>query len=442
MRLSSFGLIAGKVATMGTGALFWLLAAKEFARDDVGLAGAVIPAMMLCTQLALLGIGSAFIVDYPKHERRPASLLDTALSMVVATSLVAAGIFLASAALFLDKLDVVASTPLYAALFVAMTITGTIQILFDQVSMALRRGDQVFLRAVLFGALTFGSLGVVVLFSKSASSMAIVSPWVVGGAGLCLLGLVQLWHLCGRYNYRPRIDRAIASRMVRVGVPNHLLTLTERAPGLILPIIVVEQLSKSANATWYVVWMMTWVIYIVPISVGIALFSELIRKPEAYGRAVRHGAQTAMAFGAAGAILLALLANVLLGFFGHAYADEGTAPLRILVWGFVPLTVIQVYYASCRARHRLGEAIVAGVLAGLVSLAAAYVVAPDHGLTGMAVAWIVTQALAGLWAAWRVRAMSRASGPRPEGNSARATEALREAVGESVAEIAPSQPAP
>jgi O-antigen/teichoic acid export membrane protein len=435
MRLSSAGLILGKVATMGTGGLFWLLAAREFSRGQVGLAGAVVAAMMLCTQLALLGVGSAFIVHFPDHQRRPNRLLDTALSTVVLTSLVAGGIFLLLAFAFFGQLNVVVSSPLYALLFIAMTVTGTLQILFDQVSMALRRGDQVFIRAVLFGVLTFGSLGVVVLASHSASSMAIVSPWVVGGVGLCVLGLAQLWYLCNRYRYRPGFDPTIGRRLFRVGVPNHLLTLTERAPGLILPIIVTELLSKETNATWYVVWMMAWVVYIVPISVGIALFSELVHKPEAYKKAVRTGAQTALAFGATAAIGLALLASFILGLFGHAYAEDGVTPLRILVFAFLPLTCVQVYYATCRARGKLTEAIVAGTVTGAVAVGAAAIVAPNHGLTGMAIAWLSTQIAAGLWAIARVRVLSReASRGRPEDEVV--------VRGEVVAEIAPSSPAP
>jgi O-antigen/teichoic acid export membrane protein len=332
---------------------------------------------------------------------------------------------------------VVGSSVAYAALFLAMTVTGTLQILFDQVSMALRRGDQVFVRALLFGALTLGSLVVLTLATNSADSMAIVSPWVVGGAGLCLLGLAQLWRLAARYRYRPRIDLGIARRLFRVGVPNHLLTLTERAPGLILPIIVTERLSTGANAHWYTVWMMAWVIYIIPISVGIALFSELVHDPRSYGKSIRHGAQTSMAFGAVAAVGLALLASVALGFFGHGYAEEGTTPLRILVWGFIPLTFVQVYFATCRARQRLGEAITAGTVAGLVSVGVAYLVAPRYELTGMAIAWLATQVVAGAWALYRVRTMS-----------SRAPEEAREEGGqphpraEVVPYMAPGHPAP
>jgi O-antigen/teichoic acid export membrane protein len=264
--------------------------------------------------------------------------------------------------------------------------------------------------------------------------MAIVSPWVFGGAALCVLGLFQLWRLCDRYRYHPQMDGSVARGLFRVGVPNHLLTLTERAPGLVLPIVVTELLSREDNATWYVVWMMAWVVYIVPISVGIALFSELVHKPERYRKTVRHGVQTALAFGAVGALALLALADVALGLFGSAYADGGATPLRLLVFAFVPLTAVQVYYASCRARNRLREAIVAGAVTGLVAVGAAAAVGPEYGLTGMAVAWLATQTAAGAWALLRVRSLARLGAPRRRTDDDALTRA------ELVEELAPGQP--
>ena len=59
MAQNSVALILAKVATMGLGFLFWLVAARLFAPADVGLASGAVSAMMLITQLALLrgGLG-------------------------------------------------------------------------------------------------------------------------------------------------------------------------------------------------------------------------------------------------------------------------------------------------------------------------------------------------------------------------------------------------
>ena len=68
---SSLALIGSKVATMGLGFFFWLVAARVYPASSVGLAAGAVSAVMLCTQLGLLGLGSSVIVHYPRHRRRP-----------------------------------------------------------------------------------------------------------------------------------------------------------------------------------------------------------------------------------------------------------------------------------------------------------------------------------------------------------------------------------
>ena len=73
--------------------------------------------------------------------------------------------------------------------------------------------------------------------------------------GTVAFGLWQLRKSCGGYLYRPRLVRSLVPAMVTTGIGNHTLTLCERVPGLVLPIVVTELLSPQANAYWYVIWM-------------------------------------------------------------------------------------------------------------------------------------------------------------------------------------------
>ena len=156
--------------------------------------------------------------------------------------------------------------------------------------------------------------------------------------------------------------------------------------------------------------MMAWVVYIIPISMGMALFAEASHRPESLARAVRSGVGTSLLFGVVSAAAIALLAGPLLGLLGSRYAAAGTTPLRILLVAFVPLTLVQVYFASCRATGKLSEAIVAGTVSGVVAVGAAALVARSGGLAGMAWTWVATQWVTGLWALFRLRSLSRLHG--------------------------------
>ena len=81
-------------------------------------------------------------------------------------------------------------------------------------------------------------------------------------------------------------------------------------------------------------------------------------------------------------------------------------PLRILVLGVYPVIFIQSYYGVCRGRLMLNEAILTGLISGVVSITAAVTIGLRFGLTGMATTWLLTQFMAGGWALFRLRTLS------------------------------------
>ena len=406
MEANSLALIATKVATLGLGFLFWLVAARLFPPAEVGLAGGVVAAVMLCVQLALLGVGSAVIALFPAHQERPARLLDTALTSSLVAGAVVGLAFAGLAAVAFAQLRVVGARPGYLALFVAMSALGTAGVVLDQISTTLRRGDQALTRGLLNGVLSLAAVGALAGVA-GAGSMALFACWVAGVAAAFVLGALQLRHALGRYRFRPRIVPSLTRRLIAVGLPNHALTLADRAPGLLLPVLVTELLSPAANAYWYAVWMMAWVVFVIPVQVGMTLFAEAAHRPEAIDGLVRHAVRWSLVLGLAAAAALAAIGSLVLSLLGARYAAAGAGPLRVLVWGIVPMAFVQAYYARCRAASRLAEAVAVAVVAGTLTVAAATTAGVASGLTAMAAGWVAVQAIAGVWAAVRLRALAR-----------------------------------
>jgi O-antigen/teichoic acid export membrane protein len=404
---NSLALIGAKVATLGLGFLFWLVAARFYSPDVVGLAAGVVAAVLLCTQLALFGVGSAVITLLPKDREHPARLVDNAITLTTLTGLAVGALFVALAAGAFPELGAVGRSPAYAALFGVMSALGTVGIVLDQASTTLRRGDQALTRGVLNGVLSLAALALLVLASRSAGSLPIFACWVVGGAAACLLGAVQLAGVMQRYRFRPRLTAATARRLVAVGLPNHALTLADRAPGLLLPVLVTETMSPATNAYWWALWMMAWVVFIVPVQVGMTLFAEVADRPQDVDQLIRHAVRSSVALGLGAAVVMIALADIALSLLGPQYSAAGATPLRVLVLGVVPLAFLQAYYARCRATRRLREAVTTAVASGTLSVLVTIVAGVGVGLTAMAAAWVTSQAGAGVWAVWRLQALRR-----------------------------------
>ena len=111
-----------------------------------------------------------------------------------------------------------------------MCVLGTAGIVLDQTSTVLRRGDQVLVRGVLNGVVSLIGLPLVLLLPSGDQAQAIFNVWVFGAVVMCAWAGLQLRRTVA--GYRPRARTAGMSReLMTVGLPNHLLTLADRAPG-------------------------------------------------------------------------------------------------------------------------------------------------------------------------------------------------------------------
>lgn len=402
---NSLGLVVGKGFQTVAGFLFWVVAARGATPREVGLTAAAVSAVMLCTQVAALGAGSAVIMAIGRGQDER-STLDTAFSVVTA-----AGVPLALAYLLISSRVGSAgeSAPVTAwmwLLFVAAVVAGTLIIVIDQAHVALGRGATSGPRYALGGLATLLAAGLVA-WQGTGNVAALFACWSLGAVVACAVGAVQLRRLIG-YRYHPTARIGRWRGLLGVGVPNQVLTLTERAPGLLLPVLVAHTVSPETAAYWYPAWMMAWAAYSAPVLMGIVQFSEGVRQPDLIGRTSRTSLWWSLGAGAVIAVVLAAGAGPILHLLGGEYGEQSATALRLLVLGLLGYAVLQTYNAACRAGSRLPEAITVNATLGVLLCAVTLSVA-DQGVGSMALAWVGVLGAGSALAALRLRVLLRSA---------------------------------
>jgi O-antigen/teichoic acid export membrane protein len=381
---SSLGLVVAKAAQTGLGFAFWIVAARATSDREVGLTTAAVSAVMICTQLAVLGAGSAVIVSVGRGET-PARVLDAAFAIVgVAGTGLALGYLVLQSAV---TPDTASTSVLFWLTFLVAAVAGTLVIVLDQALVALGRGSSATLRYALGGGISLAAAALVAWGAHGASADVLMACWSLGTVVACVVGAVQLRRLVG-YRPRPSLRRARGRSLLALGIPHQLLTLTERAPGLVLPLLLAHMVAPEAAAYWYPAWMMAWAAYTAPVLMGIVQFSEGVRDADRLVSTTWASLRWSLTVGGLAAAVLVLLANPLLSLLGERYADSSAGALRWLAAGLVPYAVLQAYNAVCRALGRYAEAIVFGVTLG-TALCIAALSASDSGPSAMAIAWLV-----------------------------------------------------
>ena len=409
---SSFVLLLGKGSQMGAGLIFWVIAARSASVRDVGLTTATVAAVMACTQIALLGAGSAVITEARRVAGRWSGLLHATFTAVLASSVLTGLAYLVASARFSRELRTVLAQPVLAALFVAAAVLGTVLICLDQVSVAIDRSSQQAVRYLAAGTATIATAVAAAVALPEVSATVLFACWSAGAAVACAMGVVQLRRVLG-YRYRPTADLRQIRALLRVGLPNQVLTLTERLPALVVPLLVAELAAPELAARWYPAWMMAWGVYNAPIMVGLVQFAKSIQRPGEVRAMARSAVRWSLLLGGPLALVVALAADPLLGVLGVGYAEASADGLRILVAGLVPYTLLQAYNAACRATGRLREAIAVGTVAALGSIGATVAAAGTGNVTAMAAAWFACSAGVAVLAAVRLKRISAAVPRQP-----------------------------
>jgi O-antigen/teichoic acid export membrane protein len=312
---------------------------------------------------------------------------------------------------FSHRLSVASSDPVLALLFVGGTGLWTVSIVLDYAFIAERHSRSMSLRGALFAIVKIPLLAAPALaFSGGGGIRAIMGSWVGACAISCVIGVfVMVPAIRPGFRLRGRGIVAELRESSRLLVGNYLITLGNTLPLYVLPVIVVSRLSATANAYFYVTWMVGGIFFMISSSTGSSLFAEGSNHPDRIGTALRSSIRlTALLL--LPAMLFAFLAGgLILRAFGAAYAAHGTHLLWVLTIAAIFDAITNLYVPVLRVRHRLRAAGLLTMSMALGAIIGAWIVAPSMGLVGIGVVWCAGQALGSAWVAWDCGALARIS---------------------------------
>jgi O-antigen/teichoic acid export membrane protein len=171
---------------------------------------------------------------------------------------------------------------------------------------------------------------------------------------------------------------------------------------MVLPVLVTITTGPDANAAFYVAWMISNFLRIIPIHLSTVLFAVASGDMRALRPKLRVSLRMSMLIGIPGMAVLCLGAPLLLGIFGASYARAGAVSLILLSLGYLPAVPKVHYIAVCRAQGLVRRA--AALLSGTACLEIMAAVAGGQadGLTGLGLGVLAAYALEGMLTAPRV----------------------------------------
>ncbi len=408
---NSAWIMMATVITSAFGYAYWVAAAHLFPASQVGLATALVSLMTVTAIVANFGTGPALVQRLPTRTSIEgwSTTMSASLLGAVGFGAAAAAIVLAALGVVSHRLSVVQSDPVLALLFVFGTIFWAVGLVLDYTFIAERHSRSMSARGAVFAIVKIPLVvAPAIAVGSGSGATAIFASWVVGSAISCLVGIFVMVPAL-----RPgfRIRRAGAATemraMSRLLAGNYLITLGNSLPLYLLPVIVLTRLSATANAYFYITWMVGGLFFMISSSVGSSLFAEGSNHPERLIVAARASIRLTTLLLAPAMLLIFVAGEWILSIFGSAYAAHGTHLLWILAVAAIPDAITNIYAPVLRVRHRLRAAAVMTMAMAVGTIIGAWIVAPTLKLTGVGAVWLTGQALGSLWVAWDTGAAAR-----------------------------------
>lgn len=380
---NSLFIILASVLSNAFGFIFWMIAAKIYPKEDVGMATALISSLYLVILVSRFGLSESLIKFFP--ERDKGRVFGTSVIITTLFAVLFGVIFIAGVDVWAVELHIVKK---YAFPYLLFLVASSITLLTGSAFIALRKAECYFVQSLLMGSRIIFLMPLVFLGTLGIFSSV--------GASFIITLIFSLLLLVIKLGIKPAgMDRGFLSDAFHFSVGNHAATLLMRSPRYILPIIVLNTLGAEEAAHYYVVFAISSLLFIIPDALSTSLFVEGSHG-EALKKTVLKSFFAIFLLLTPLVIILYFFGELVLHLFGKNYAAGGLNLLRLMALSSFFVGICQIYSSIKRIQKDMKGLILLGALIFALLLGFNYAFIPKLGLLGVGYAWIISYGVGAL----------------------------------------------
>jgi O-antigen/teichoic acid export membrane protein len=376
---NSLYLVLSRLLNVTAGFLFWVIAAKLYSINEVGMATALISSLGLIMLFSRFGFDYSlirYVANADKNKVFNTSLVITTIAAVVISLIyiLLAGIFKANLALNLSN----------GMLFIRIALFNSITLIAGNMFLALRKGQYLFIQTVLISLRLF----LLLPLARFESFGIILS------LGICYVfsAIFSLWVLRKevKVNFL-QIDRPFVKESFKFSLGSYLSNILIEAPILILPVMVLHLIGRGEAAIYYIAMAIGNFALIVPYALSFSLFIE-----GSYGQSLKQNTikacLTAYLFLIPIIVILSLWGKNILGLISKEYIEAYHLLFLVMITGFFAV-IYMVFISVQNIKMRVERNIRLNLLRFLLLLGASYYLIPKYNISGVGYAWLLTHVI-------------------------------------------------
>lgn len=381
---NSFFLILTSILGSCLGFVFWILAAKFYSQEDVGITTAIISLVSLLVLISRVGLDFSIIRFHP--EGKGNVIFNTSVILTSLVVILLGMITFCTMDLFSNELAILKNPPV-ALLFLLSLVFGSLATSTASLFIAIRRTEYYFFQTVLNGLriiliipLAFlGSIGIFLSFGLSyilASSVSLII--------LANYGNVFKWE----------VDRSFLVKTFHFFTANYFSELLLMSPNLILPILVLHILGPEDTAYFYIAYSISSILFMIPGSISTSLLVEGSHGSDLKEKILKSLIAIIILLIPC-IIFIYLYGGALLNLFGKGYL-EAISLLKYMALSSIFVTFCYIYISIERVRKKVKGLICISIMIFTSLIILSYVLMIKYGVIGIGYAWLVGYGLCSL----------------------------------------------
>lgn len=368
------------------GFFFWIINARLFTPEQVGIATTLISVMTLISSFSLLGLGNGLIRYLPSSKRKNKKI-NTAFSIVALASFAMSVIYLLFINIFSPKLLFIRENIIPAFLFILFCIFSALNILSESVFIAYRNSKYVFIKNTVSSIIKlilpvfFITLGAFGIFTSLG--IALISAFLIS-----LLFLV----LKTGFVFKPAISMDVVKQISKFSLGNYAAVFIGGLPTLVLPVIITNSIGASYSAYFYMDMMIANLLYIIPLAVSQSLFAEGSYSEKELKTHLKKAIKiiSLLLLPAIAAILI--LGKYILLAFGKQYSNEGVMLLQLFTISSIFISINYLVGSILFIKHKIRKLILINLIGSILLLSISYLFTTAR-LNGIGLAWMLGNGL-------------------------------------------------
>lgn len=368
------------------GFFFWIICARLYTTEQIGLATTILSVMSLITSFSLLGLGNGLVRFLPTSERK-SEKINTCFTLVAIITIIITSIFLMGLNFFSPKLIFIKESLILSFLFIIFMIFSSFSSLIDSIFLAYRDTKYVLIKNSIFSVLKiiliFGTVNLGVYGIFSSWMMALIS-------GFLTVALILVY----KFQYKPRLvfHDNIIGKIGRYSFGNYIAGIIGGLSSLVLPLMITNILHPEFTAYYYMAMMIANVLFVIPQATSNSLFAEGSYNENKLKFHIKKSIKIISLLLIPGILLTIFFGKYILLFFGQDYSNEGYMFLNILALSGVFVAINYVFGSIFRIKHRIKEIIIISTIGTATILGMSYwFIINGYGLVGIGIAFIVGQ---------------------------------------------------